>query len=378
MPKSFLCTAQVYCSEFCAWTVHPELISGISTATAFSSPDCYLFKDISIPISIQRSMLTLLLPFAFMILLFLVWLAVTMVKKCSYTYLWWRVHVSNLVIVYIMYVGITQGSLRVLQNVHVEVSDDSGAVLGHTQHWAHDTSSSYLTGSHAVLAYTLGIPMLVVFSIGFPLCTTLQLVFCKESQYFRSSTFLYVAYKPKFAYWEMVILTRKALLVAVTVLCVPLGSNLQGILAVLVMTAALSIQLYAMPYKEEVNRMNYREALSLCISGMIYIFSLALNDEHISGAVKTVSSVVIISVSFAFVASQLVLMVTECARHIDTILVTKFIEHPSGSTATQKAWIICKHYWSKYGLQFESRTESKEIVVTEIMESSNSLTSSDQ
>lgn len=351
--------------SFFLCTVCAEMVSGMSTTTAFSSADCYLIRDSSIPISIQRSIVTLLLPIAFMLLISFVWLIVTTVKRHSYAYCSQRIRLSIMVVVYLMYVGITRGSLRVLQSVHVDVFNDSEVVHGHGKQWAYDTNLNFFKGSHAVLANTLGIPMLLIFSVGFPLSITIMLRWHKldllDGQWCRVSTFLYLAYKPRYAYWEMVVLARKTLLVAIVVLCFPLGSNLQGILAVLVLASALTLHLYAMPYREDINRMNYREALSLSISGITYILSLALNDGRITERFKTFSSIVMIIISISFVVVQLVFTSMEGARHIDTMLVSSFIAHPSTSTVVHKSKLLCNHYWNKYIHHIPRRLDITEI-----------------
>ncbi|GFH24691.1 uncharacterized protein HaLaN_22534, partial [Haematococcus lacustris] len=86
-------------------------------------------------------------------------------------------------------------------------------------------------GYHKWLVLTLGIPGLLLYSLGLPLLTALLLHWCRARLYqvgFRSLfSFLYQDYEEKYAYWESVVMLRKFLLVLVVVFLSSVSTDLQ-------------------------------------------------------------------------------------------------------------------------------------------------------
>lgn len=334
------------CKCLCA-----DLLSGLSSGSGFLSLDCPLSASNHVPVSIQRSMFSLLVPLGFMALFCTYWFLLSRARNKDYEFFCRHALVSAIVVVYVFYTGITKRVLRILHSVEVDTVDDSEHVLATETYWADDTRLRFFKGSHAHLAGILGIPMLLIFSLGFPLALTYELWKRKsernEKKFASTYGFLYRAYQSRYAYWEMVVLARKSLLVAVVVFIYPLGGNLQGIFALMVLVAAMSLHLFAMPYSEVVYRMNHRETLSLCGSTFMYMVGIAFNDPQLPECAKIVLSVLVISLTTAIVVYLLVTLVLEGARHIDTLLGTRGIKVSTNASTVYKAGVLMNCYWNK-------------------------------
>lgn len=315
------------------------------------SLDCPLLDSRRVPVSIQRSIVSLLVPLGFMVFFCAYWFFLSRAKKKNFEFFCQHALVSVIVVVYVFYTGITKRVLRIVHSVDVDDSGDSEHAIARHSYWADDTSLQFFKGSHAYLAGILGIPMLLIFSVGFPLLLTYELWKRKaqrnERKFASTYGFLYRAYQSRYAYWEMLILARKSLLVAVVVFAYPLGGNLQGIFAIMVLVAAMGLHLFAMPYSDVVYRMNHRETLSLCGSIFMYMVGITFNDDKLPDWAKVVFSVLVMALSAFIVVYLLVTLVLEGAKQLDTILSIKGIKAPLNATALHKAGLLVSLYWNK-------------------------------
>lgn len=99
--------------------------------------------------------------------------------------------------------------------------------------WAQDTDVVCFRGAHKMLFYAVGIPGLVLFTLGVPVALFLFIILNFDSlkdPTFRSHYgFMYLNYDLEFAYWESAIMLRKAAIVTIAVLAHSLGNSLQGL-----------------------------------------------------------------------------------------------------------------------------------------------------
>lgn len=328
-----------------------DILSGFSSDNGIFSMDCPLSNDSSVPIAIRRTFISLLVPLGYMLFFCILWLTVTVVKKRDSEFFRTHVLVSVIVVVYVFYTGITKRVMRTLHRVDLDDPYSSEFSIATKSYWADDTSILFLKGSHAYLVGLLGIPMLLVFSIGFPLLLSFELWMNKEhrnSRHFASTYgFLYRAYQERFVYWEMVVLARKAMLVAVVVFAYDLGGNLQGILALMVLVFAMVLHLCTMPYDKPVDRLNQRETLSLCGSTFTYFVGILFNDKNLPHWAEILLSVIAIFLSGFIVAYLLITLALEGAQHLDTLLKDRKIPIPAGATTRKKAILLADSYWKR-------------------------------
>ena len=238
-----------------------ELISGVITEAIERAVHCLLHEDDA---DIERAVFAVVMDIVTVLgvlLLFCAfWGIVTVIRHEDWCYLWKKLGMSFFVVSYLSYIALTSTSIHILTclEVHdsVEVANDST-----TAYWVADTNIRCYEGSHAVLKHTLGWPLLVVFSFGFPVVVLCITVFADEQKRDQGNRkeilgFLYQSYRKRYCFWETIVLLRKAALAVVVMLAYPLGPNLQVMFSASVFTVALYLQTVCRPFGEDENGQN--------------------------------------------------------------------------------------------------------------------------
>ena len=112
-----------------------------------------------------------------------------------------------------------------------------------------------------------------------------------ESWFVDATAFPYRAYADRFVYWESLVLFRKAPLTIVVAVGYHLGSNLQAILAVCILTTALYLHTICHPFRNEFASLNVYEEAVLFFSDITFVMALLFNDDRIGNALRVVLSV---------------------------------------------------------------------------------------
>ena len=264
--------------------------------------------------------------FGVLLLFWAFWGIVAVIHRRDWCYLSKRVGMSFFVVSYLGYISLTSTSVHILTCLEVhdslEIMNDST-----TTYWAADTNIQCHEGSHAVLKHTLGWPLLVAFSFGFPaavLCITFFSDRQKRDQGNRREVlgFLYQSYKERYCYWETVVLLRKAALAVVVMLAHPLGPSLQVMFSASVFTVALYLQTVCRPFGEDENgqngqrdaldRLNDLESISLLVSLLTFVSSLCFNAENVSSSVRLSVSLVILALNLLFFSYLVVVFLVKC------------------------------------------------------------------
>ena len=305
-----------------------ELISGVITEAIERAVHCLLHEDDA---DIERAVFAVVMDvvtvLGVLLLFCAFWGIVAVIRHEDWCYLWKRAGMSFFVVSYLGYISLTSTSIHIL--TCLEVHDSLEVANNSTRsYWAADTSIRCHEGSHAVLKHTLGWPLLVVFSFGFPvaiLCITLFADRQDRDQEDRREIlgFLYQSYREPYRYWETIVLLRKAALAVVVMLAHPLGPNLQVMFSVSVFTVALYLQTVYRPFGEdenerngqqdaadgqngkqdaakELDRLNDLESISLLVSLLTFVSSLCFNAENASSGVRLFVSLAILALNLAF------------------------------------------------------------------------------
>lgn len=180
--------------------------------------------------------------------------------------------------------------------------DDPGTEVMYSQYsiangryWTEDTGIKCNSRPHTYLVGFLGVPGIVLFLCGIPLYLFVFLLVQKSKgnltnlNVLNTYGFIYQNYTEKVVYWEVVILMRKALIGAVVVFAYPLGSNLQGIMALGILIVSLGVHLIATPFRYF--SLNVLEALSLMVSIFTFYSGVVFNDENTTATAKVFLSV---------------------------------------------------------------------------------------
>ena len=198
--------------------------------------------------------------------------------------------------VYLAYLPITKTAANALYCI--DVADPTDAEKDRTvRYWAVDTSLKCYEGSHAVLAGAIGWPVIILISFGMPLILAGFLVTQNTTEQTEASWtaeatgFLYRAYKQRFIFWESIVMLRKSVLAVIVVFSYPLGVNIQGILAISLLSLAIYIHVCCRPFKDDFAFLNALETSSLVVSQLTFACGLFFNDHRTSEVVRILLSI---------------------------------------------------------------------------------------
>ena len=209
-----------------------------------------------------------------------------------------RALLSFLAVSYMSYISVTKTAVNTLNCI--DIHDSTHIDLDHTtRRWAMDTSLTCYKGSHAVLASFIGWPVVIGVSFGMPIalgCALIKQRSMDSSQnpwFFEATGFLCRAYKDSFVYWESIVMLRKSVLAILVVFSYPLGTNIQGILAVCTLMLATYTHVSCQPFKEGFANLNTYETASLFITQLTFASGLFFNDDRTSDLVRVLLTVLL-------------------------------------------------------------------------------------
>ena len=284
-----------------------DFVSGAASEGIVLSIDCFFDAEQDPTRSIIRTVIYLLVPVVVLLFYIAFWLTLMWSLNENVWYFARRALLSFLVVAYLTYVSITRTAVNALYciDVHDSMEVDVDRI---DRFWAVDTSFKCYKGSHAVLATMVGWPVVIVISAGLPIALIYALIKQRSLEadkilWFSDATsFLYRAYKERFVFWESIIMFRKAILATIIVFCYPLGANIQGILALSVLTCATYVHFSCQPYKKEFDALNSYETASLIVSQLTFAAGLLFSDERTSNTAK-----VLLTISLSLAISGLFL-----------------------------------------------------------------------
>ena len=308
--------------------VRSEFLGGLTTEATVRSFDCLITEDAALPRSVILTIVGLSVPVSVWCIYFVIWWLFKSLYANSFSYLIQRSLLSLNVVSYVAYIGVTKTVINILNCIKVH---DSTVFLQDsiTYYWAVDTSQECLSGSHAVLAGVAGFPILILFTVSFPLVSAAILLTRRSRTsllnkwLFATAGFMYRSYNPKFIFWESIIMLRKALLAIVVVFAYPLGGNLQGVLSSCVLIIALYVQAYCRPYRKEFKELNFYEGLSLLVSTLTFVAGLFFNDTRTSNTSRILLTVIVFLFNVAFLLFLVITFGRSCMDVLKRILAAK-------------------------------------------------------
>ena len=156
---------------------------------------------------------------------------------------------------------------------------------------------------------------LLIFTIGAPIGALCALIHFNrmerldEPEIFTMFGFLYAGYKPKFYWWESMVLLRKV--IATVIALAPIGLELQAICAAVLLIVFTGIQLVLRPFKNERHNMLDCTAMGsialkqLCALAYHYVMTNAVDtvkSQQLLFVVSWVVTIVVLSTSIALIA----------------------------------------------------------------------------
>jgi len=188
------------------------------------------------------------------------------------------------------------------------------------------------SGRHGLYIFALGLPLLILYVVGFPVGVWKFLMSAKNqpkvlaiaqtattsvlsgpqaenalpahTQTFADNYgFLFLGYKSEIAYWEVVVMLRKIAISLIGVI-VAVDFRLQGMSGMLVVIFAIYAQLLYTPFVQA--DLNLFEFLSLCSSMATFYFGIFTLDAGANGASIPASSVVALVVNSVYLFAVVV------------------------------------------------------------------------
>ncbi|GMH39837.1 hypothetical protein BSKO_07741 [Bryopsis sp. KO-2023] len=293
-----------------------DIVTGFSGGSSITPLDCVLNTSASNR-SIQALVMRIFFPLVIMVFIIgLFYAAYSYKVRKSPPKLKFRQYaiITTIVALFFAYEKVTQDLMRTLNCVivdeEVDPETDVDAKINETlgaigTYWGEDTVHKCFEGKHFWLMVFLGVPGLILFAFGIPFVILCFLVWKKERKelmdrdFINTYGFLFQNYNEKFVYWEVAIMTRKALINGIIVFAYPLGANLQGVLAQGVLVVALVLQLVAHPYKY--TTLNVLESASLVVSIFTFYSGIMYNDDNTSTQARVLLSTVLLALNFGLV-----------------------------------------------------------------------------
>ncbi|GMH45944.1 hypothetical protein BSKO_13908 [Bryopsis sp. KO-2023] len=239
--------------------------------------------------------------FGFMIF----WLVVAKVKGMRSGEFINRAIITMMALLFVYFIGTARRFVKLFYCVdHDQLPNEDGVLSSEdTNRWAEDTSFICFEGNHINLV-AIGAPIGVLICVVFPVWILVHLFNNRrrlhEQDFVKRYGLLYKGYKQRAEFWEVVTMVRKALIAVVVVSAEPLGSSLQGTLAVGVLVLALVIHVYINPFRQSLVRLNGLEFGSLSISTFVFLSGLVFNSPQTSDGFRIVMSMVMILLVIGF------------------------------------------------------------------------------
>jgi hypothetical protein len=117
--------------------------------------------------------------------------------------------------------------------------------------WAADMTQQCYTGYHRWVAFGLGLPLLVLLVLALPVTMLGFILRHRKDLYsdkFRHFSFMFSMYRPKKAWWEVVVLLQTATLVAISVFGFGLGTYYSCLLLTAALAFTMVLHLWSRPY----------------------------------------------------------------------------------------------------------------------------------
>eukprot|EP00198_Chlamydomonas_reinhardtii_P010737 XP_001700074.1 predicted protein [Chlamydomonas reinhardtii] len=274
------------------------------SVSSFISLDCSLDHTSAVPVSVQRTIISLSVPLMLALLAWLLWTALYFRLKArkavvpSYgRYMNTRFVITLIVITFYCYPGVTDMLLSIFSCPRLDTGGAAtpygAAARAVGTFWAEDYDLECFKGVHNFLAMALALPLVVVFSLGVPAASALFLWYNRDRlendpAFAAKYGFVFGEYRPQYFYWESIIMLRKLVMVVVIVYVGYIGVGVQVLVALGVLMLATVMQLLCRPFREPA--MNDLERLSLYSTCSTLYLSLFLYVEGVSEAGRIVLS----------------------------------------------------------------------------------------
>jgi hypothetical protein len=257
--------------------------------TTFLSVDCVLGDDPAITPFYLKSLLFLCLPLMIAVAPLFVFVPYWLIMRGTMQGIGKRlknVYATTVIVcLFLIHPLITQQGFYMLSCKSLGTDDDKYLIA--------DLSQKCYTAKHYTWLLLVGIPMLMLFTVGIPvsafyLLRANEAKLQSDEQTRMRLSFLYNGYEQKWYWWELVVVARKVLLVSLAVFFSD-APHVQSLLAVLLVTGALMLHVYAAPFRNPT--MTKMEFFSLATTFITFFCGQFLFIESLTDGAKQFFSV---------------------------------------------------------------------------------------
>jgi len=224
-----------------------------------------------------------------------------------------------IVILFMLHPSLTQQTFMML-NCKTIGADSSD------QYLVADMREQCFGSTHLKWVFGVCLPMLFAYVIGIP-AAGLKVLYNNRTELTservkKKYSFLFKGYEQRWYFWEMVVVFRKVALVIIAVFFA-FNTQLQAIMAVLLVSAALMAHVFARPYEN--STMDWMEFFSLINSFATFWAGQLLFVDGLDNGSKVFISVIIVVLNFGFFAVAAMVITKEFhkqlkARKISTMV----------------------------------------------------------
>ncbi|KXZ43208.1 hypothetical protein GPECTOR_97g746 [Gonium pectorale] len=303
-----------------------QLSSGIAVMVSL---DCSL-PDSGVPKAVGRVLVSVFVPFILMALSVPVWAVVMKVRSDSRvlrgkpawdaaTYLPPRLIMTAITIVFFAYPSVTEALLGIFSCPQLDQAGASyfAELEAVGRFWAEDYNMKCYTGAHRTLTLALGVPGVILFSCGVPAWIAWFLGRnqdkLRDRKFYRAYGFLYSDYEDRCFAWESAIMLRKLAFVAVVVFLGPVSLQVQLLVLLGIILAALAAQTLYDPYR--CPRMDALERISLYGTTTI-VYTALFFMLDLGRSVDLVLTVLLVGLNSAIMCWFVLMLLREVARGV--------------------------------------------------------------
>jgi hypothetical protein len=282
------------------------------------SADCILPASSSVPLAVQLVMFYLAMPLAMLVLLLL--FEVLLATKClmlsrtlsAAKTLLPRLGSSAMVVLFFFLPSLQ----RTVFGLFACIPLDQAATWPYMatavgSFWVYDTSNiCFATGWHRYLSLGLGIPFVALLCVVLPglivFITVSNSSKLDDAGFRRSWGFLTHSYRPRFCWWEAVVVWETAALVAISVFGVNLGPYYQCILMIAALMLVSHLQLGFKPYAHvQAGRAMLQGTHCLLLTTLAGLSFLPFGAVHAGPTYGLVMGGILLAVHVVYVCSVL-------------------------------------------------------------------------
>ncbi|CAI2362983.1 unnamed protein product [Moneuplotes crassus] len=305
------------------------------SSDTFLSFDCFVTDyEIKGPFqknSVFKLFLLIFLPLALFFVISLIWVVIYLIKRRWMKNIQRNLTISFISVVFLLHPRLTQAGINIWRCVKIDEDVEVARF---------DMSFECYSAQHLKYCFTIGLPILLFWSILTPLVAFILL--CKNRQATEENKVrkyflvLYQGLTPECYYWEFVNTVRKSLVLALLVLPETTRITLSSIILLL----SGRIQLNLKPYKKDEN--NQVEFLAISAGAITILSGIVFSEKNPVESLNTLTLFIIIGLNIFFLLSWLYLLAQEfsekskIATKISTILACLICLRQKKTSAIEK------------------------------------------